>query len=297
MSEKPKFVNASDYLALPRDPDVWLLKNLFPASGSGILYAPPKVGKTFLAMQMADAIAGNGDTFMDFDVVKRGRVLMLQLDTPRTTFAPRFEAMRKHGCKFDDQNVWVADNESIGLAMVDILNPNHQQMLKEMIQPLQPTLVIIDTLRKLHTGDENSSNDMSNVMSLIKTVTYPSAVLMISHERKPMPDGEKDIMNDLRGSTSVVGEMDAILRLTKHRLYFAGRNIEADSIKLVKQDVEGCMMWAPDLEDVRAALLMVLNDPKLKDASLREKARVLAKITNKSEGGSLQRIRRHLGLA
>lgn len=292
MAETPQFVSVDEYLQLPRDPDVWLLKNLLPAGGSGILYAPPKVGKTYLALQMANAIGGGADNWMEFDVVKKGKVLILQLDTPRATFTTKyFEPMRANGMGF--QNVMVADSEILKLSLVDILQPSHQAMLKRMVEAKEPALVIIDTLRKLHSGDENSSTEMSNVMSLVKSVVHPAAVLLISHERKPAPDGEKDIMTDLRGSTSVVGEMDAILRLTKSRLYYAGRSIEEGSIKLRRLDVDDCLMWEPDPEDGKAALAAVLMDKSLTTDGA--KARELSRLTGKNIEACKSTIRRKVG--
>lgn len=294
MNIAPEFVSADNYLRLPRDPDTWLLRSLLPASGSAVLYAPPKVGKTYLALQMASAIAGNADSWMEFDVVKKGPVAVIQLDTPRTLFAPRYiEAMSKNG-GMSFRNVHILDNEILDTAVVDIRNPAHKQALRSALQKLNPALVIIDTLRKMHSGDENSSNDMSDVMAHIKSCCFPAAVLMISHERKPAPEGEKDIMNDFRGSTSVVGEMDVILRLAKsNRLYYAGRAIEPGSVKLRQLDVEDCLMWEPDPEDGKVALQQVLQDPRW--TSDRARARELAKMTNKSLDACMSMLRRKQG--
>lgn len=294
MSDTPQFVSVDEYLKLPRDPETWLLRNLLPTGGSGVLYAPPKVGKTYLALQMANAIGGGADSWMEFEVCKRGKVLILELDTPRSIFTTKyFEPMRDHG-KLNFPNVMVADNEILKLSLVDIQQPQHQQMLKEMVQAMDPVLVIIDTLRKIHSADENSSTEMSNVMSKIKAVVHPAAVLLISHERKPSPDGEKDIMTDLRGSTSVVGEMDAILRLTQsQRLFYAGRSIEPGNLKVRKMDIDECLMWEPDPEDGKAALAAVLMDKNLETD--RAKARELARMTGKNFDACMSTIRRKQG--
>lgn len=278
------------YLTLPKDPATWLVKPLIPAGGAGLLYSPPKVGKSALAVQMAYAVSGGADNFMGFPIVKHGKVLYLQLDTPRTTWTMRWEALRKHGLQFDSKRLLLADRESLEFYPFDILQPAHARYLQQIVQVHEPTLVIVDTMRKLHTGDENSSTVMSNVMTNLVGACHPAAVLCISHDKKPNPEVEKDIMADHRGSTSVVGEMDAILRLTKTRLYYAGRSIEEGSIKLLRSECEETLLWTPDPDEFRAAIESVLERKDL--TSMRQRARELAKLISKSEEASMSILRR-----
>jgi RecA-family ATPase len=288
--ERPGFVALDDYLKLPRDPDTWLIKPLIPVSGAGLLYSPPKVGKSALAVQLAHAVSGGADNFMGFPIGKHGRVLYLQLDTPRTTWTMRWEALKKHGLQFDSKRLLLADRESLAFYPFDILQPAHARYLREIVQAQEPTLVIVDTIRKLHTGDENSSTVMSNVMSNLIGACHPAAVIIISHDKKPSPDMEKDIMADHRGSTSVVGEMDAILRLTKTRLYYAGRSIEEGSLKLVRQECDDTLLWGPDPDEYRAAIDSVGENRDL--TSMRAKARALAPLIGKSEEAAMSILRR-----
>lgn len=290
INERPGFVPLDDYLKLPRDPDTWLIKPLIPVSGAGLLYSPPKVGKSALAVQLAHAVSGGAKEFMGFPIGKHGRVLYLQLDTPRSTWTLRWEALKRHGLEFEVKNLCMADRESLDFYPFDILQPAHMKYLYSVIQPLKPVLVIVDTLRKLHTGDENSSTIMSNVMSNLVGACHPAAVLAISHDKKPSVDQEKDIMTDHRGSGSVVGEMDAILRLTKTRLYYAGRSIEEGSIKLVRQDCDETLLWAPDPDEHKDAVQSVMENTGL--VSMRAKARALAPIIGKSEEAAMSIIRR-----
>ncbi|HYF34119.1 MAG TPA: AAA family ATPase, partial [Prosthecobacter sp.] len=286
------FVTVEDYIKLPRDHSTWLIKPLLPASGAGLIYSPPKVGKSAMAVQLAHAVAGGAEEWMGFPIGKHGRVLYLQLDTPRSTWALRFEALKKFGFEFN-RNLMLADRESLNFYPFDILQPPHQRYLQGIVQALNPILVIVDTLRKLHTGDENSSTVMSNVMSNLIGACHPAAVIIISHDKKPVADVEKDIMSDHRGSSSVVAEMDAIIRLTKTRLYYAGRNIEEGNIKLVRQPCDDTLVWAPDPDEHKGALESVLENQEL--PTMRAKARALAPIIGKSEEAAMSLIRRSMG--
>lgn len=231
---------------------------------------------------------------MTFPVVSSGRVLYIQLDNPGTTWSCRIKTFREHGYHLRSDKVFHADSTTLPYYPFDILQPLHRDYLKSVIEPLEPTLVVIDTLRKVHTGDENSSTVMSNVISSLYAAVSPSALLVISHDKKPSPDLDKDIIADHRGSTSVVGEMDAIIRLTKTRMYYAGRNVEADHIKLQKHVIESeddsTIIWEPDPQENNIAIVNVLADSSLN--SMRAKARVLAQTVNINEEAALSRIRR-----
>jgi hypothetical protein len=286
---KEGFVPVSEYLNLPRDRETWLLKPLVPISGTCLIYAPPKVGKSSACIQLAEALSQGGN-WMGFPVGKVGRVLYLQLDTPRSTWALRFEDGRKYGLKFDDGRVFLADRETLGLHPFDILQPKHFLRFNELVKGLDPIAVIVDTLRKAHTGEENSSTVMSNVINNLVGATYPAALILVSHSRKPSPDQDKDVLADARGSNSIVADMDAVVRMTKRRLYYTGRTIEEGHIKISAKAFDNLLVWEVESDEEDQALMGVLANPELQ--SIRAKADVYAPIVKISLEAAKSRIRR-----
>lgn len=289
MSEKhPGFVSVDDYLRLPRDPNTWLLKPLIPVGGAALLYGAEKTGKSYLGIQLALALTGAIPDFMGFPVTKVGRVLYLQLDTPRSLWADRFQGMIEKGRLFYNENLRMADRTSIEHYPFDILQPIHMNYLYSLVAPLAPTAVIVDTLRESHSGDEDSSTISRNVIANLVAACDPAALIIVSHSRKPHPDADKDLMADHRGSSYVTGRMDAIMRLTKTRLYYTGRSIEAGDVKLERQE-NG--LWRPQVDaGADVALQKVIEDPTC--ASLNAKARKLAPLCGITESAALSRIRR-----
>ena len=77
------------------------------------------------------------------------------------------------------------------------------------------------------------------------------------------------------------------MRLTKTRLYYAGRSIESGDIKLVRQE-NG--MWAPQPDETDEALRRVYLDQSI--PTLRAKARLLAPILKTTEEAAMSRLRR-----
>jgi len=285
---RPGFLPIDLYLQQPRDPQTWLIKPLLPVSGAMLLFGQPKTGKSYLGIQLANALTGHTPDFLGFPVVKSGNVLYLQLDTPRGVWSLRFEDMISKGFTYDRERLLLADRESVEFYPFDVLNPKHCVYLRGLVSQHNPTAVIIDTLREAHSGDSDSDTSMRNVIVNMVGICHPAALIIISHSRKTQADVDKDIMEDHRGSSYTPGRMDVILRLTKSRLYYAGRSIEEGNLKLERQDSG---LWLPKNDEAeKVALTKVLTDPTL--TTMRAKARALAVLTSTSEEACMSRIRR-----
>lgn len=283
----PGFVKVDEYLALPRTKEVYLIKPLIPAGGSCLLYGAPKLGKSYLGIQVATALTGMAQEWLGFPVMLAGRVLYLQLDTPRSTWADRFaEMIGKGGLQYND-NLRLADRETFAKYPFDILQPGHVQYLFDLVREHDPVAVVVDTIREAHSGDEDNSTVMRNVIANLVYATHPAALILISHSRKAQPDMDKSLMDDHRGSSYVSGRMDAILRLTRTRLYYTGRSIEEGDVRLERLDSG---LWAPFLDDTKPMVEKVLHDTSL--TSLRAKAKALAPLIFKSEEASMSLLRR-----
>lgn len=289
MSEfRPGFVGVDQYLKLKREKETWLLKPLIPAGGAALLYGDPKVGKSYMGIQLALALSGQSPDWLGFPVHQVGKVLYLQLDTPRSVWAVRFEEMLNKGnLKYDSDSLLLADRDSIQFYPFDILQPLHMEYIRELIQRHDPVAVIIDTLRESHSGDEDSSTVSRNVIGNLVHACEAAALIIISHGRKPNPDMDKDLLADHRGSSYITGRMDAIMRLTKTKLYYTGRSIEAGDIKLQRAD-NG--LWVPVVDDLAPYIAKVLSDLTL--TSMRARARALAPMIAKTEEAAMSLLRR-----
>jgi len=282
------FLTVEEYLQLPRDRGTWLLKPLIPTSGACLIYGESKLGKSYLAIQLALALTGQIPDFLGFPVSQPGKVLYLQLDTPRNVWAYRFEELiAKNSLNPKNPNFRLADRENLEHYPFDILQPGHVQYLQTLVQHHHAGAVIIDTLREASSGDEDSSTTARNVISNLVAATMPAALIIISHSRKPNPDGDKDLLADHRGSSYIVGRMDAIVRLTKTRMFYTGRSIEQGDIKIERED-NG--LWMPKPDEVGPAIEKVMNDVTL--PTLRAKSKILAPILGCTEEAAMSRLRR-----
>lgn len=280
------------YLDLPRAPEQWVVENLIPVGGLFNIFGQSKGGKSFIALQLAADVASGSSDWMGFPIHTPGPVLYVQLDTPRSLWAARVESMA-HQSGLDFDNVWSGDTE-LAPYPFNILGDG-QKWLAQECDLIKPTLVIIDTIRELHSGDENDSAQMKNVFSALVAACRPAAICILSHSRKdnlsiPAEDRE-DLMNDNRGSSYIPGRMDGIMRVTStpktSRLTYQSRTTERHTLKCRR--LPGGL-WAPDAVDADAALACVMADASL--STISAKASQLASLTGKTLEACRSLVRR-----
>lgn len=250
-----------------------------------LLYGDPKVGKSYAALQLAGALS-SGTNWLGFPC-RQGKVVYLQLDTPRNVWQSRIKDLLLKGalCELP----LFADRESLEKWPFNICNPEHLIMLREELQALGPDLVIFDTLRESHSADENDSTEMQQAVAALVAATQPAAICLISHARKPSQDDGFSLMNDNRGSSYVVGRMDAIVRFTPKTARVSGRSIEEHSLDLEREDSG---FWSVHSGEGDIQSLSVLLDES--HSSLRDAARTLASRIGKSESSCRGTLRRYL---
>ncbi len=236
-----QFVNGPNYLALPRNSQKWLIQDLIPTGGLANLYGRPKTHKSFVALHMAAAISNPQiDAWQGFAVKQHGRVVYLQIDTPRTAWGERMvnlsERTAENGGPVDFSEVYFADMQMVPTFPGSCLDPDQLKWLADELLRLQPILVIIDTLREAHNADENDSTAMRNVIGQLVSTLLPLAskpgMLLLSHAKKVSAfakAGGDDLMDDARGSSYVVGRMDNVIGLTEARMTWKGR-MGADNV-------------------------------------------------------------------
>ncbi len=260
-------VTGAEYLKLPRSPQTWLVEDILPVGGGLLLFGDAKVGKSYAALQLACCLTSGAD-WLGFHVPQATQVVYVQLDTPRTLWAARVESLQESG--HPTEGVHQADRETLNTFPFDILRPEHFKILTEALAPIKPGVVIIDTLREFHSGDENDSTEMQEVIAHLDACVKPAAMILISHARKHNPESGYDLMNDNRGSNYIVGRMDAICRFSKQSMRCTSRTMEEHTVKLERQE-DGTWNLASD--PFLAMLEMTIQNNPSK--SIREQAEIL----------------------
>lgn len=273
----PSSYSTADYLALPRPDEVFIVDDLLPVGGSMLIYGDPKVGKSFIAMQLAQHIS-RGDRWMGFETHK-AKVLYVQLDTPRYLWMTRMDSLIESGEPFGvDGDIYHADRESLETWPFDILNPAHFKKLRDEVDNIQPDVVIIDTLKEAHQAPENDNTEGQRVIAALSAATHPAALVIVHHARKLSDGRPNDIIQGARGAGYLTGRMDAIVAMSSRTMHYISRATEGGTMRMERKD-NGYWELVEEPAQLNQWVETLLAQEGL---SLRKKAEQLAEVSGKS---------------
>lgn len=187
-------------LTLPPPPMKWMVENMFCEGDINLLIGEPGIGKSWFTMALAIAIAGGQDTFLSHPVLKHGKVLYIDEENPEDLI---FQRMTKLGMTPEiAKNIRYVSNAGIRL-------DREPEVLLEECFAFEPILVVLDSLTRLHTEDENNAGAVAALFNnAIKPLSREAGagVLLIHHVNKTeSSSGYKRS----RGSGDITGSPDA----------------------------------------------------------------------------------------
>ena len=193
-----KLLGSADLHALP--PLSWRVRGVLPAHGLAALYGPSASGKSFLALDMAAAIA-EGSRWFDCRV-ESAPVVYAALEG-EAGFKLRVDAWEQcKGRKLPDRLRMV-------LQTFKLTAPQDVADLAAVIPA--GAVVFLDTLnRAAPTADENSSKDMGEILEAAKHLqSLTGGIVVLVHHTG------KDSSKGLRGHSSLFAAMDACVEVSR----------------------------------------------------------------------------------
>ena len=188
----------------------WLVEFLWARDAVGLLAAPPKVGKTWLAVELALAVATGRPALGRFTVCATGPVLFFGAEDDQAALRARFEAVAlSRGVDLAAAPVFFLDVSALRLD-----RPEHLTKLRATIAALRPKLVVLDPFVRMVTVDENSSQEVSAVLGSLRAIQRDLhlAVLVVHHMRKA---SSSHLGQQVRGSGDFAAWYDSALYLTR----------------------------------------------------------------------------------
>ncbi len=130
----------------------WLVDGLWGRQAVGIVGGEPKCGKSFLALDLAVAVAAGVPCLRRFAAKQPGPVLLFAAEDAGHIVRARLEGIaRAAGASFETLDIAVIDAPILRLD-----HANDRQRLRETVQRIAPRLVVLDPLVRLHGVDENT---------------------------------------------------------------------------------------------------------------------------------------------
>ncbi len=224
----PEGFSAADLIQKEFPDPVWCVPGLLP-EGLSILGGKPKIGKSWLALNLAVAVASGGVALGER--VEPGPVLYLALeDTPRR-LKTRLESVLNGSPAPKGLHFYTSWPK---------LDENGLTLLETEILRREPRLVIIDTFQRVRPVQQRNGNiygiDYEDTARVKQVADRCGVAMMLIHHLKKA--SELDPVDMLSGSTGISGAADAIWVLTRERgqadavLYATGRDFEERELAL-----------------------------------------------------------------
>lgn len=238
-SDTPRRVSwtAAELMAADFPPTRWAVPHLV-AEGVSVLAGSPKVGKSWLGLNLAVAVAAGGKALGRVDVAA-GPVLYLALeDTPRRLQDRLRKVLGKDGPPLD------------GLTFVTaceaLPSGGGERIGRWLAERPGARLVVVDVFARLRGATPPNvaayDADYAAVGRAKRLAdSYGVAVLLIHHTRKA---AATDVLDEVSGTQGLAGAADAVMVLKRSRgeadatLHITGRDVE---------EAEHALSFAPDI--------------------------------------------------
>ncbi|MBI1792968.1 MAG: AAA family ATPase [Chloroflexi bacterium] len=259
-----KTIDAATILKTEYPPIDWTVQD-YLAPGLTFLVGKPKVGKSWLALQLALSVLTGGKMF-DKDV-KAGRVLILALEDNARRLNDRMKMQGWH-VKPGSVDFMMADDFR---DQIKALNAGGGKRLLNFIEKKKYRLVIVDTFSRAIQGDQLDPGQMTESVGPLQQHALSKGVALVIVDHMPKNSPSQSPIDHVYGSVAKAGITDALWGLYKEqgkagaKIAVTGRDVAETELKLMF-DTRGfywhCEGNALDVEMTmqRKKILDVLND-------------------------------------
>jgi hypothetical protein len=280
-------VRAAELPALPEE-QRWLVDGLWSEEAVGIVGGEPKSCKTFLALDLAVAVASGAPALRHFAVPRPGRVLLYAAEDSLHAVRERLVGIcAAGGVAFDSLDLHLITAPAL---RVDL--EADRARLEETVLALSPRFMVLDPFVRLHRVDENASGEIAPLLAWLRELqrTRKLAIAVVHHAKKG--GGALRAGQALRGTSEFHAWGDSNLYLARRgeALTLAIEHRSAPSrtgLRLVLRDLPGPAL---DIDDRGSTP----SPPEPSPASVEE--RVIAILAETASAMPIATVRERLAL-
>lgn len=206
-TQRNDMIRADELLSMEFEPLQFVVDGVI-ATGLTLLVAAPKIGKSWMALDLAYQVASGGKAFGAIPVQTRP-VLYLALEDGQRRLNAR---MRKLGCRKTENLFFVTRTSDIDADLDDFMKVNAKQH----------PLVIVDTLQKYRETKPASRNDSAYERDYAivgglqrRVLEAEGSLLILHHDRKA---GSGDFVESVSGTNGIAGSADTIITINRPRV-------------------------------------------------------------------------------
>jgi hypothetical protein len=210
-------LSAVDLMRMDIEPPAWIVEDILP-EGITLLSGVPKIGKSWLALNVALGVASGG-MVLGHKVTKPLTVLYLALEDGKARIKSRLSVMLQGDPPPPSLNFVFSWDRAIGLALLDYYlehNPVDFVIIDHIwVFMSRPTSKQRKYFQDMYEAELSVFSKLAEIVH-----RHGVSLLFTTHERKTKSD---DFIDMAIGTRGVTGGPDTIWRLTRKRAQFEGK--------------------------------------------------------------------------
>ncbi|HJM62053.1 MAG TPA: AAA family ATPase [Alphaproteobacteria bacterium] len=190
----------------------WLVEQLWGDAAVGVIGGVPKACKSWLGLELAVSVASGTACLGHFPVENPGPVVVYLAEDALSAVRDRIDQLCQHrGLTLAALDLHVVTAPSLRLDLED-----DRRALDQTLAVLQPKMLLLDPLVRLHRLDENSAADISGLLGFLRELNrrHDVAIVLVHHMGKR---ARHDLGQALRGSSDVHAWTDSACYLVPRR--------------------------------------------------------------------------------
>jgi len=189
----------------------WLVEDLWPLQGVGIIGGAAKSYKTWMALDLAVSV-GTGTPCLGRFPSRRGRALVYAAEDSLVDLRRRLEGLAAL------RRLRLAELDLVVITVPELLLDRERDLakLEATLEQQRPTLLVLDPFVRLHSAlDENSAGDVAAVLRRLRVLQrrHGVGVVLVHHARKHVAGLRAG--QALRGSTDFHAWADVTLYMRR----------------------------------------------------------------------------------
>ncbi len=207
----------------------WIVDQLLATGSITILSGDPSSFKTWITLHLALCVATGIPLFGEFKCIQK-RVLVLNEEDSKSRIGHRLKQLGVEGNPpifFHICSGFRVDNEK------------HIESIISLIEREDIGFIIIDSLRRVLTGDENESTAINNAIQLLRKLSIKDVTILITHHHGKKHE-QSCGRHSMRGSSDILAGIDShymVKPVREKRLQFT-QNKQRDNQGLGQFEVD-----------------------------------------------------------
>lgn len=216
-------------LSVPPPEYEWLVKGLICQGDTTLIVGEPNVGKSWISLSLAVAMADEHTMWCGHEVSNHGKVLYIDEENPHDVVYHRLHQLGASNF----ENLRYLHRQGVRL------DRNFDKLLDEAIT-YQPRMIVLDSLTRFHTKDENNAGEMASLFNDSINVLCRetgAAVILLHHTNKS--DSNSSYVRT-RGSSDIGAAIDCGIEARKtdankfNLVHFKSRRTQAGGLTKIE---------------------------------------------------------------